>query len=253
MAKKKNAAKAAPKKVRKRKATKAAAKRAKKTVRTASARKKTSKKKEKKSGRRAPQGKRLAGWELVTKEAVFDHLKSSKITVTSLSKTLGVTPGAVHSWKAGRRFPSAEAQKKLAEILKGTLSIKAKAKGRGGKPKRSRFSASAFRAAREARGLSRGALATQLGVSPSSLFNWESGKSTPRGQNLEKISTFMNEPSSAMASVGPTAESGRGSGPASPEAALGAAQVASAYLASGQPLTTDQVVAFVSELRKALS
>jgi len=245
MAKKKTAA-AAKKKTRRSKPAK------KKGPRRNAAPKSKATPKAKRGGKRASQGKRLAGWELVTKEAVFGYLKSAKLSVAALSRTLEVSPAAVYSWKAGRRIPSAEAQRKLAGILSGKARIttkkKIKAKRLGPK-----FDASDLRSTREGRGLSRGALASRLGVSTSSLFNWEVGKSAPRGRNLEKIASFMSEDRSAPAATAATAKALPGEGSGSPEAVMGAAQVASAYLATGQPLSTSQVIAFVRDLREALS
>lgn len=206
------------------------------------------------SKKRAAQGERLAGWELVTKEAVFGHLKSSKIPVTKLARAIGVSPAAVYSWKAGRRFPSAEAQRKLAGIVSGKTPTNTTTR-RAANLSDSGFKPSDLRSTREAHGLSRGALASRLGVSSSSLFNWESGKSVPQGQNLAKIARFMSEvqPVQRATAVEKAPPRERVGSPGSPEAALGAAQVASAYLAAGHPLSASQVIAFVRDLRKALS
>jgi len=184
---------------------------------------------------------------------VFGHLESSKIPVTKLARAIGVSPAAVYSWRAGRRFPSAEAQRKLAGIVSGKTPIN-KTTRRTANPSDSGFKSSDLRSTREARGLSRGALASRLGVSPSSLFNWESGKSVPRGQNLAKIASFISKAQpTPRATPDQTALHRDGAGLGSPEAALGAAQVASAYLAAGHPLSTPQVIAFVRDLREALS
>lgn len=218
---------------------------------------KTAKAKGKKAskGRRAkrgPQGKRLANWQLITKSAVFEFLKSSKMSVASLAKTLGVSPGAVYAWKAGRRVPSEEAQRKLAKIVTGAVPVATSVTKTSRAQRRSAFSGSKLRTAREAQNLSRGAAAKRLGVSPSSLFNWESGKSVPRGKNLEKIQTFMGEGGGSLVAVAPQAAFTR-SEKAVPEAVSGAAHVAAAYLAAGNALSTAQVVAFVRELRQALA
>ena len=236
--------------VRKKRATKKA------TTKKATTKKRATKKTASgtRGGRRAPQGRRLGGWEMVKRDDVFKHLKKTGTTIATLARTLGVGSSAVHAWKAGRRYPSEQAQLKLRQILKGDLApVATKAK----KSARTRaFSGKAFRKLREERGLSRAKLSKQLGVSAGSIRNWEAGVSKPRGGNLAKVQDFLAAtPSAPSAPSAPLSAAGEGGvTPSGGDAAvLGAAQVASAYLAAGNSITAGEVVSFVASLRRALS
>lgn len=55
---------------------------------------------------------------------------------------------------------------------------------------RVRFSAKGFAAQRKRLGLSAAALAQILGVSPLSVYKWESGKTRPRAKQIETIATL---------------------------------------------------------------
>lgn len=257
-----------------RKARGRAAKRATKKVRKASTKKKTrgaakvtkaKPRRPKKSasasrgGSRAPQGKRLGKWQFVKQAEVFAHLENTGTTIATLARTLGVGASAVHAWKAGRRYPSEQAQLKLRQILQGDLAPVAapKAKGRGGRGRA--FNGKAFRRVREERGLSRARLSKQMGVSAGSIRNWEAGVSRPRGGNLSKCEAFLAEGAQAAA---PQALSGLETArPAalatakggSDAAVLGAVQVTTAFLAAGNSMTPDETVRFVGALRQALS
>lgn len=48
--------------------------------------------------------------------------------------------------------------------------------------------------ARKEMGLTQKVLAGELGVSLPTVVNWESGKSEPRGKNLQKLNAFFTEP-----------------------------------------------------------
>ena len=203
-------------------------------------------------GRRAPQGRRLGGWEIVKREAVFNHLEKTGTTIATLARTLGVGSSAVHAWKAGRRYPSEQAQLKLRQILKGDLAPVAAPKGKKSPGKTRAFSGKAFRKLREERGLSRAKLSKQLGVSAGSIRNWEAGASKPRGGNLAKVQEFLAvSPAPSAPPVAAAAEAAASSG--GDAAVLGAAQVASAYLAAGHPMTPGDVVNFLASLRGSLS
>ena len=191
---------------------------------------------------------------MVKREAVFKHLEKTGTTIATLARTLGVGSSAVHAWKAGRRFPSEQAQLKLRQILQGDLAPVTAPKGKKTPSKTRAFSGKAFRKLREERGLSRAKLSKQLGVSAGSIRNWEAGASKPRGGNLAKVQEFLavaptpSAPPVATAG-GPPAHASSGGD----AAVLGAAQVASAYLAAGHPMTPGDVVNFVASLRACLS
>lgn len=204
------------------------------------------------SGPRAPQGKRLGGWELVRQDEVFAYLARHKVTIAALARRLNVGPSAIHAWKAGRRFPSEEAQKLLRALVRGQAAPPAPVRASAAKAPEAAFDGAALRAAREARGYSRVRLAADLGVSAGSVRNWEAGDSAPRGENLTRLQRFMaTAPASGPPSAAPRS---RAADAGEPESAVqGAAQVAAAYVAAGHKLRPDEVVAFVASLRAALS
>ena len=76
-----------------------------------------------------------------------------------------------------------------------------------------RTSPHTIRALRERMGLSRLQFAKLLGVSPGSIFGWETGRTLPRGKNLDRISEARKlGPRSALARVagsGPRGRKGR--------------------------------------------
>jgi len=247
--------KARKKTVRKKKATTKKATKKKATKKTVRKKKATRKKatKSARGGRRAPQGRRLGGWEIVKRDDVFGYLEKTGTTIATLARTLDVGSSAVHAWKAGRRFPSEQAQLKLQQMLAGDLSLATtvkKSKRSGGKARA--FSGKNFRKVREERGLSRAKLSKQLGVSAGSIRNWEAGVSKPRGANLDKVQEFLAETPQPSVGSAPAAGSPQ-LGAGGDSAVLGAAQVASAYLAAGHPMRPDGVVSFVTALRAALS
>ena len=132
-----------------------------------------------KSGQRGKQGKRLGKWAHLKKKDFTSWLDSTGTTAAALAKQLGVSPGLISSWKSGRRFPSEVNQLKLAEIVQGSPSSSI--------PPPADFDPERFRAWRKGRGLSRKALAAELGVSAGSIAGWEHGKTTPRASTLAKV------------------------------------------------------------------
>lgn len=58
---------------------------------------------------------------------------------------------------------------------------------RGRPPAGSTVTGSQIRAARKRAGLSRFAFAEKLGVSPGSVYLWESGRATPRGSSVQRL------------------------------------------------------------------
>lgn len=247
-AKKASSKKSAPKKKARKKVTK-------KKVRASS---KPASKPSARGGRRAPQGRRLGGWEIVKRDEVFKHLKKTGTTIATLARTLDVGSSAVHAWKAGRRFPSEQAQLKLKQILQGKLPTVAAPKGKGTSAKASAFSGKTLRKVREERGLSRAKLSKQLGVSAGSIRNWEAGVSKPRGGNLTKVQEFLDQaPAGAAHAALPGAVAqgalAQGAGAPGDAAVSGAAQVAAAYLAGDHSMSPEDVVQFVASLRTSLS
>ena len=54
------------------------------------------------------------------------------------------------------------------------------------------FSPTKLKEKRESQGLSQSQLASSLGISRASYFNWESGKTKPNQNNLSKLSQVLN-------------------------------------------------------------
>ena len=54
------------------------------------------------------------------------------------------------------------------------------------------FSPTKLKEKRESQGLSQSQLASSLGISRASYFNWESGKTKPNQNNLSKLSEIFN-------------------------------------------------------------
>ena len=54
------------------------------------------------------------------------------------------------------------------------------------------FSPTKLKEKRESQGLSQSQLASSLGISRASYFNWESGKTKPNQNNLSKLSEILN-------------------------------------------------------------
>ncbi|MHC5033960.1 MAG: helix-turn-helix domain-containing protein [Planctomycetota bacterium] len=116
------------------------------------------------------------------------------LTQANLAALLGVSTASVASWEAGRTAPGKESRRLIAglrdfsprqiqERLGGPAAARARAPGR----RESRLSPARVRAIRRKAGLSQREMAKRLRVSVNSVSNWETGRSTPRGRNVQKI------------------------------------------------------------------
>jgi DNA-binding transcriptional regulator YiaG len=109
------------------------------------------------------------------------------------AKRLQVSPSIIFLWESGRSRPSrranVEALQKLFRGATGGRAAAAKSGARG-----SRIDGRVIRAVRARLGLSREKFAKRVGVSPSMIFLWESGRSSPRRRaNLEKLQALAGE------------------------------------------------------------
>ncbi|HBP19167.1 MAG TPA: hypothetical protein DEA08_15440 [Planctomycetes bacterium] len=200
------------------------------------------------SAKRGKQGKRLGEWVYLSKDAFLGWLERTRTTHGALAQELGVSAGLVSSWKAGRRFPSEVNQRKLAELVEGP--------GAGaGAEESAAFDAERFQAWRAERGLSRKALAKELGVSPGSIYQWESGKSQPRSSTLAKMREVIQAKGlTAPASRPQRATSGgatSGGGESVRAAAIRAAGATLAALISAQGLSAEEAERLAPRLRDA--
>lgn len=90
-----------------------------------------------------------------------------------LARRVGVeTAGAVANWEAGRRQPPAKRLRLIRIVCQSLPPAQIPAR---------------ITRVREAAGLSKGALARALGVSPAAVTYWESGRRTPTTAHLVAI------------------------------------------------------------------
>lgn len=91
--------------------------------------------------KRAKQGKRLKGWQLLKKKEFTEWRRKSGYSVGRIAHAIDVGPSAVFAWARGSRVPSEEAQKKLVQLIREnkalpnlppatTSKLKAKAKAK---------------------------------------------------------------------------------------------------------------------------
>ena len=210
-----------------------------------------------KAGRRFPSEGALDAEVQDLAKGIVKHMATTKKKAT---KDAPLAPALSPATQRALARLDQEAQRKLADVVSGKTPVaarRASTKKRKGSTRGGKVSGKRLRAAREARKLSRAALAKQLGVSAGSVQNWESGRSVPRGENLTKVRAFVNEGTPKAAAPLPAlpgaTQAPPASSPGGDAATVGAAQVASAYLTAGHPLRPEDVIAFVKDLRHALS
>jgi len=195
--------------------------------------------------KRGKQGKRLGEWVYLSKDAFAGWLERTQTTHSALAQELGVSAGLISSWKAGRRFPSEVNQRKLVELVEGS----------GGAGASEGFDPERFRAWRSERGLSRKALANELGVSPGSIYQWESGKSQPRSSTLEKMREVIQSKGLTSPTPRPSAPSAQaaqgGASQAERVAAIEAAGCTLAALVRARQLEPGDVQSLAPRLRDA--
>jgi DNA-binding transcriptional regulator YiaG len=113
------------------------------------------------------------------------------LTREVFAKKLQVSPSIIFLWESGRSRPSRRANVEALQKLfrSGPAAGAVKATGRA-----SRLDGRSIRAVRARLGLSREKFAKRVGVSPSMIFLWESGRSAPRRRaNLEKLQALAGE------------------------------------------------------------
>ncbi|MBL4849412.1 MAG: helix-turn-helix domain-containing protein [Planctomycetes bacterium] len=259
---------------RKRKASKASAVR--KGARPKATKRKTVKRK---GAASSPQKGAKRAWVHLRKEELTAHLAAKGTSASALARALGVSHTAVLSWAKGARIPALETQHALRDFLSRPALAKTKkpklkpSKGVASDP----FKGAALRSWREARGLSRKALAAELGVSASSIQGWESGRTQPRGKSRALLdrslsaplppapSTTRSSPPSAAPPSSPAplrlappfpALAGSQPGPSLAslrEAAIrGASQVVASYVGGGVRIEPNALVTLLRDARQAL-
>jgi DNA-binding transcriptional regulator YiaG len=111
-----------------------------------------------------------------------------------LAKLLGVSAAAVGQWEQGRSAPGASNRASLAQAKAMTQEKMYKRLGRTrphtagtGSVAQTTPSPEQIRNIRKEAGLSQAQLAKELGISVNSVSNWETGSTSPRANNLEKL------------------------------------------------------------------
>ena len=102
-----------------------------------------------------------------------------KLTKAQLSLKLNVSDITIYLWERNRVQPSLAQIPKIIEFL-----------GRDPFEKKADNLAERIKDLRRVRGLSRKKLADQLGIDPSTLGGWETGKHQPTKKLLNKIAGF---------------------------------------------------------------
>jgi DNA-binding transcriptional regulator YiaG len=109
------------------------------------------------------------------------------LTRQVLAKRLDVSPSIIFLWESGRSTPS---RKTNLEALRKFF----KSAGSSAAAPAAAMSGPEIRAVRDRLGLSREKFAKRAGVSPSMIFLWESGRSTPRRRtNIDKLQQLAAE------------------------------------------------------------
>lgn len=120
--------------------------------------------------------------------------KKFSLTQANLAALLGVSTASVTSWEAGKTAPGRESRRLIAGLrelspsqVQEWLGERASVRSRAPSGLAARLSPRRMRAIRRKAGLSQKEMARRLRVSPNSVSNWETGRSTPRGRNAQKI------------------------------------------------------------------
>ena len=136
------------------------------------------------------------GREQVRRAPKPDQLKKLRkrlsLTQADLAALVGVSTAAVTSWETGKTTPARKAREAIAELRRtrrGPADRRAAQRpGPGATGQRTtRLTPSDIRAIRKQAGLSQKEMADRLGVSPNAVSNWETGRSVPRGSNVQKV------------------------------------------------------------------
>lgn len=106
-----------------------------------------------------------------------------------------------------------------------------------------------FRRWRDQQKLSRARVASLLGVSSTSVQNWETGNAVPSRRYQERLAELMKDPSAATA---PTARRAAGVGGGDGAAVLATGEIVRAYLSGAPDLGREDLVGLIRAVRQAL-
>ena len=122
------------------------------------------------------------------------------LTQEKLGQKLGIDESTVAGWERGENTPVGSYRKLLEDFITGDGLLSARP---GTAPAKSRFSARKITALREKLGLTKAALARQIGVNVNTLWRWERGDRKPHGLHrtlLQELSKRIKQTSTS----GPT-------------------------------------------------
>jgi len=137
------------------------------------------------------------GRESVAQVVRPDQLKKLRdrldLTQAELAGLIGVSVASVTSWETGKTTASRRMRRKIGEVRGMAGGDVDERLGRGGPgrlrgaPKGGSLSPDEIRQIRLRVGLSQRRMAQKLGVSVNTISNWETGRTVPRGGNVQKL------------------------------------------------------------------
>jgi len=115
-----------------------------------------------------------------------------------LAKLLGVSVASISGWETGRSQPTRRNLKAIAELREMPAAAVNRQLGRTTEDlerprRRSTVKVRSVREIRKQAGLSQGEMGKKLGVSGTTISNWESGKTHPRAANARKLLKMQRE------------------------------------------------------------
>jgi DNA-binding transcriptional regulator YiaG len=110
------------------------------------------------------------------------------LTQEQLAQKLGIDESTVAGWERGDNTPVGAYRKLLEEFISGDGVVPTEP---GSTVAKGRFSARKITALREKLGLTKAALAHQIGVNVNTLWRWERGDRKPHGLHRKLIADLM--------------------------------------------------------------
>ena len=224
--------------------------------------------------RRDANGNGSREWVHLTPKDIVDFRQEHDLSKNRVAKHLGVSLPSLNKYMSGDGIPTTKVQQRMRKALERSIDSQASAGGggrsRGRQPGAwSLVSAEELESFRARTGMSKLALAQQLGVSAGSVNNWLVRGKAPSNVQQEKIRKLIDggapagaTPKSAPAKASaqkaasapaaapprPSARAGASGG----EAALGAVELVKAYIQAGAKLDADRLPELVRQVKLAL-
>jgi len=118
-------------------------------------------------------------------DSIGDHIRKKRLDLNlfqkDVARLIGVDEATIVNWEIHKVTPAVAHMPKIIEFL-GYLPYLSTAKTLGDR----------IRRAREALGLSQRKMARKLGIDPTTIERWESGKGTPSKGLLERLDRFIS-------------------------------------------------------------